>query len=157
MLKTWWFFLQCFWASFTRYCSSQAEVILILSWVCVHLWLMPPWWLHKLKTTANGIQLFLSLPIITRLLYISLSITSSFPEKFPSGHCQAFQNRSVNVAAHHPKPAGRQSSQCLSTYFTDFAPWLDVALNKRVVAHQDFSWHCACVQPSDDRAYYLLM
>lgn len=88
------------------------------------LGLVPPWLLHKLKTTASSLYLF----------YISLSITFFLPEKFPYGHRRVFQNRSVNVAVHHPKPT--VSRLCLSPYLTDFAPWLDVALNKRVVAQR---------------------
>lgn len=72
-------------------------------------------------------DLFLSLFPFTFSLSISLL------ERFPSGHSQVFQNRSVNVPVHHPKPAVSLSSWSFFPYFTDFVPWLDVALNKRVV------------------------
>ena len=111
-------------------CVCLSEVVLIVSWLC-------GWCRHdnstKPRTTADRRR---SLQLYPSLLssFTFLSITSSLPEKFPCGHIRALQNRSVNVAAHHPKPAASRSSQCLSTYFTEFAPWLDVALNKRAVA-----------------------
>lgn len=56
--------------------------------------------------------------------YFSISIAFSLPAKFSSGYSQVFQNRSLNVAAHHPKPAVSQSSGCFSLILQILSPGL---------------------------------